>query len=129
HFRLQQHRYTEARALAVEATSISTALAVFPLLIEAQAERHLGHRGDAYRILRRLIEVTEEDAAAINSDERQRQGFFESRAAAYVELADMLVEDRRFGEALNIAERSKGRILLDILRGGKLLQYAALTPD
>src|SRR5205085_2329301 len=50
-----------------------------------------------------------------------------THADAYLELAGMLVDDGRFAEALVIAERSKGRLLLDVLRGGKLLQYGSLT--
>jgi CHAT domain-containing protein len=124
--RLRQRRYEEARAIATDAVSRTTAFVPALLLIEAKAERLLGRRKTAYRILRRLIDAAEENAAAIG-DERERQGFFESRAPAYVEMADMLVEDGRLGEALVIAERAKGRTLLDILRDGKMLQYGALT--
>jgi CHAT domain-containing protein/Tfp pilus assembly protein PilF/uncharacterized protein YchJ len=127
-FRLRQRRYTEANALAHSAVSLARGFIPGPLLLEARAERHLGHRAAAYRILRSLIQATEENAAGITSDERQRQIFFESRADAYLELADMLVDDGRFAEALVIAERCKGRLLLDVLHGGKLLQYASLTP-
>ncbi|MEO8033831.1 MAG: CHAT domain-containing protein [Acidobacteriota bacterium] len=125
--RLVQRRYIEARAIASDALSHTAAVFEPAVLILAKAERHLGRRGAAYRLLRRLMDTTEEQASASTGDERQRQGFFENRAPAYVELADMLVEDGRFSEALIVAERAKGRLLLDVLRGGKLLQYAALT--
>lgn len=125
--RLRQRRYTEARAIAADAVGHATGFMPYLLLIQARAERHLGRRGTAYHILRRLIDTTEEDAAAVTGDEHRRQSFFELRAAAYVELADLLVEDGRLGEALVVAERAKGRLLLDILRGGKLLQYGVLT--
>jgi CHAT domain-containing protein len=125
--RLRQRRYTEARAIAADTIGHTTGFMPSLLIIQARAERHLGRRGTAYRILRRLIETTEEDAAAVTGDEHSRQSFFESRATAYVELADLLVEDGRFGEALVVAERGKGRLLLDVLRGGKLLQYSVLT--
>src|SRR5260221_2886297 len=82
--RLRQRRYIEARTLAAGAVGRAKGFAPGPLLVEARAERHLGRRGSAYRILRRLIETTEENAAALTSDEHHRQSFFESRAAAYV---------------------------------------------
>src|SRR5258708_6666234 len=125
---MRQGRYTEAKAIALEAVdTVTTWFDPMALLIEAKAERHLGRRNSAYRILRRLTETTEENAAAVTGDEYSRQSFFESRAAAYVELADLLVDDGRFAEALVVAERAKGRLLLDILRSGKLLQYSVLT--
>ncbi len=126
---LRQGRYKAARATAAQANALAMGFDPAPLLIQARSERHLGRREVAYRILRRLVDATEESAAAVISDEHARQTFFESRAGAYLELADMLVEDRRFNEALVIAERSKGRLLLDVLRGGKLLQYGALSPS
>jgi CHAT domain-containing protein len=125
--RLQQHRYGEAWTIADAVMRSATAFDAMAPLISARAERHLGRRAAAYRTLRRVIDETEEHAAAVASDEHHRQKFFESRAPAYVELADMLVEDGRFGEALVVAERAKGRLLLDILRQGKLLQYSVLT--
>jgi CHAT domain-containing protein len=125
--RLRQRRYREARALGEQAASRAEGFEPDSLLVVARAERHIGRRNSAYRVLRRLIDTTEEEAAAFHSDERRRQSFFESRAGAYVELADMLVQDGRFDEALVVAERGRGRLLLDVLQGGKLLQYAALT--
>lgn len=125
--RLRQGRYSEADGLAREAVDLVRSFAPFPLLVLARAERHLGRRASAYRILHRLIQATEDDAAAMTSDERQRQEFFESRADAYVELADMLVDEGRFAEALVVAERCKGRLLLDVLHRGKLLRSGALT--
>jgi CHAT domain-containing protein len=127
--RLRQHRYREAWTMADDVMRRFTAFNPDSLLVRAKAERHLGRRAAAYRTLRRLIEETEENALGFTSDESRRQYFFASRAPAYVELADMLVEDGRFAEALVVAERSKGRLLLDILREGKLLQYAALTAE
>src|SRR5258708_40124606 len=116
---MRQGRYTEAKAIALEAVdTVTTWFDAGALLIEAKAERHLGRRNSAYRILRRLIETTEENAGALSGDEHSRQSFFESRAAAYVELAALLVEDGRFAEAPVVADRAKGRLLLDTLRRG-----------
>jgi CHAT domain-containing protein len=125
--RLQQRRYNEARALGERAAARATSFEPESLLVVAKAERHLGQRNAAYRILQRIIDQTEEESAAIRSDEHRREWFFESRSRAYVELADMLVQDGRFEEALLVAERGRGRLLLDILHGGKLLQYASLS--
>lgn len=129
YLRLWQRRYSEARELAAEAVGHAARFEPYPLLAEAMAERHLGHRNAAYRILRHMIDTTEEDAAHVHRDERLLQKFFESRAGAYVELADMLVQDGRFAEALVVAERGRGRLLLDVLHGGKLLRHDALTAD
>jgi CHAT domain-containing protein/tetratricopeptide (TPR) repeat protein len=116
--RLRQGRAREALTLARKVEN-----GPYRLLLVARANRELGRRADAYHDLRASLRAADDDLGINYSaaDERQRELRFEQYVAPFVELADMLVEDRRFAEALEISERAKGRELLDVIRGGRRL--------
>src|SRR5205807_5568993 len=54
--------------------------------------------------------------------------FFENTIASYDALVDLLIRQGKPLDALQYAERAKGRVLLDVLRGGKPDLSKALTP-
>ena len=60
--------------------------------------------------------------------EVERQLFFENKVASYNSLVDLLIKQDRPVDALLYAERAKGRVLLDVLSGGKADLSKVLTP-
>jgi CHAT domain-containing protein/predicted negative regulator of RcsB-dependent stress response len=60
--------------------------------------------------------------------EQERGRFFENRVSPYQEMVRLLVASNNTAEALNFAERAKGRVLLDVLRSGRIDITKAMTP-
>jgi CHAT domain-containing protein len=71
------------------------------------------------------IETLREQVAG---GEEARGSFFENRVSPYQEMVELLVSENNWAEALNFAERAKGRVLLDVLRGGRINITKAMTP-
>lgn len=89
------------------------------LLISARAENALGRPEQAERILREAVDVIEDLRAHAVGPESDRAAFLVSRAAPYQDLVALLADRGRSWEALTVAERDKGRVLLDVLAGGR----------
>lgn len=60
--------------------------------------------------------------------EQERGRFFENRVSPYQEMVRLLIGSNNTAEALNFAERAKGRVLLDVLRSGRIDITKAMTP-
>lgn len=118
--RTAQHRDDEALAAARAAGGNSS--------VGARVFRRLGRRKEAYAALRSLLASVEQERDKI-ADERQRLVFLQARIDVYQTLIDMLLEDGRVGEALAVAEESKGRSLLDVLRGGRSVEEEAISGE
>lgn len=130
--RLAQKRYDETIRIADDLTradsDADTAQRYDAAVFAARAHRALGDVAAAERELSRAIALTEREEQAVSGDERQMSLWFESRSTAFVELVDLLVSEQRVREALEIADRAKGRALLDLLRTGGH-EEPELTPD
>jgi len=81
-------------------------------------------------------EAFDESIAALESlrsgsmiGERGQSLFFERRLAAYHGALSLLIQQGRPMEALVFAERSKARVILDVLRNGRVDIHRALTAE
>jgi CHAT domain-containing protein len=99
------------------------------LLTMGRAEGARGHGELAEQALREAVDVVEELRAHAVGPDSDRAAFLIPHAAPYQELVGLLVEGGRPWEALAVAERSKGRALLDALAGGRTAIAAALSVD
>lgn len=97
------------------------------LLIAARAEEALGRAEQAERTLREAVDVIEDLRANAVGPESDRAAFLISRAAPYQELVALLADSGRSWEALTVAERDKGRVLLEVLAGGRTAIDSALS--
>jgi CHAT domain-containing protein/Flp pilus assembly protein TadD len=61
--------------------------------------------------------------------EQETQRFFELRTAPYYAMVKLLINQNRYSEALNYAERAKGRVVLDVLQTGKIDVTKAMTSE
>ena len=61
--------------------------------------------------------------------ERDQQMFFENKVTPYYTMVELLTGQNKLPEALGYAERAKGRLLLDVLRSGKVNLSKAMTVE
>jgi CHAT domain-containing protein/tetratricopeptide (TPR) repeat protein len=130
--RLDEGQAAEALALARRgadsARECGTPDELWPaLLVAGRAQRALRHPAEAEAALREAVDVIEDLRAQAVGPDTDRAAFLTSRAAPYQELVALLAESERPWEAFAVAERSKGRVLLDVLAGGRTSIAAALS--
>jgi CHAT domain-containing protein len=118
--RLEEGRAQDALPLAESAADLSRTHflreALWPsLLVAARAHIALGRPDRAEPLLREAVTVIEELRAQTVGPDVDRAAFLVSRASPYQELVALLADAGRDWEALAVAERSKGRVLLDVI--------------
>jgi CHAT domain-containing protein len=61
--------------------------------------------------------------------EQEQQRFFEDKLFPYHAMVELLLAQNQTSEALVFAERAKARVLLDVMRGGRVNVTKAMTAD
>lgn len=89
------------------------------LATKGSAHLRLGQTAEARAALEESVAVIEEMRALVAGGSQDRQVFFENKVLAYLEMVKLLAGQGRYAEALEYAERSKARVLLDVLGGGR----------
>ena len=84
----------------------------------ASAYRSLGGVAAAQAELERAIAIVEDLRRSLPGDELAQRSFV-NMVFPYNDMVSLLVDDKRAAEAFQYAERSKARVLLDILRQGR----------
>lgn len=128
-----QGRYVETLAAvkrAIEAVSTSGARNELWQLhtLAGRSHRALEQQAAALRSFEEAIREIESGRSKVVGGERIQERFFEDKLAPYHELVGMLVDQNRCADALGYAERSKSRVLLDVLRGGRKDFSKIVTP-
>jgi CHAT domain-containing protein len=72
------------------------------------------------------IEFLRREAAG---DGQQQQSFLENRLGPWHGMIELLVSQKEYTEALNFAEGSKARVLLDALQAGRASLHGSLSPQ
>jgi CHAT domain-containing protein len=121
---LAQGDASGAAASAREAASLARGAGTRPALWAADVRlaRALRRQGDlagARAALDEAIRTIESVRRDVAGGDAERARFFEGAVDAYYDLADLLIAQNRPAEALRVAERAKGRALLDVLTGGR----------
>ncbi len=127
-----QKDYLKSGGLAGNAAELATQLRL-PLMTYLA----LSLKGKAYHAqnavnlasesFRRAIEAVEHMRAQVAGGEREQQLFFEDKISPYHGMVSLLIEQNNTGEALKYAERAKARVLLDVLRNGRVEITKSLT--
>lgn len=120
-----QRDYERSCAAASSAADLakqlrSPLMTYFALTLKGQSYRALKNDAEAARSFMGAIDSVEGMRDQVAGAEKEQQLFFEKRISPYYEILSMLVEQQRPEEALGYAERAKGRVLLDVLRGGRI---------
>jgi CHAT domain-containing protein/Tfp pilus assembly protein PilF len=90
--------------------------------------RALGQPARASEAFREAISTIEDLRADAGGGEQERQQLFEKKVSPYYRMVELLARSDP-GEALSYAERAKARVLLDVLRSGKVNITKAMTID
>lgn len=93
-----------------------------------KAHRALNQPELAQRAFDEAISSIESVRSNVAGEQEQEQ-FFESKVSPYQGMIGLLVDQHKDGEALSYAERAKARVLLDVLRSGKVDVAKAMTPQ
>ena len=97
------------------------------LTFAGQAYQALGRTDEARRAFEEAIAALETVRTQVAGGEQDRQRYFEERVSPYYAMVELLVAENRPEEAFLYAERAKGRVLLDVLRAGRVNVAKALT--
>ncbi|HET6896720.1 MAG TPA: CHAT domain-containing tetratricopeptide repeat protein, partial [Vicinamibacteria bacterium] len=121
--RLEEGQFAEAASGSERAAEMAGRYGLLEerwpaLTVLGRAQRALGHPDRAETALREAVGVVEELREHAVGPEADRAAFFVPHVAPYQELVALLADAGRPWDALAVAERSKGRVLLDVLAGG-----------
>lgn len=94
---------------------------------EGKAYRRMNHPAQARQAFEKAISTIETMRTQAVGGEQELQGFLVSKVTPYHELIRLLIDQNQPGEALAFAERSKARVLLDVLQRGKTDVHKAMT--
>ena len=93
------------------------------------AYRALNQPGLARQAFDEAIASIETVRSSITGGEQQQEQFFEDKVSPYQGMIALLVSQHKDAEALSYAERAKARVLLDVLRSGKVDVAKAMTAE
>jgi len=124
----------QARALesAERAAIIAREIGLRNLLYEAlttagNAHRALGQMVRARQAFEEAIATVEALRAQVAGGGQDQQRFFESKISPYYKMVEILAAEGNADEALAYAEHGKARVLLDVLRSGRVNITKAMT--
>ena len=89
--------------------------------------RAQGKGSEARQSFDDAIKAVEEMRSQVAGDEQDVQRYFEGKVSPYREMVDLLVSTNDDADALSYAERAKGRVLLDILKSGRVNITRSMT--
>jgi tetratricopeptide (TPR) repeat protein len=89
--------------------------------------RALNQLAPARQALEEAIATIETLRAQVVGGEQEQQLFFEESLDPYHTMIELLVDQKQFEAALGYAERAKARVLLDVLRSGRIDVTKAMT--
>src|SRR5262249_20771650 len=120
-----QGNYSEANVNAGLAVDLaahlrSPLLSNLALTLRGKVCRAQGADGMASESFAQAIEAAEYLRDQVAGGEKEQELFFEDELAPYQEMVSMLCQGNNGQEALKYAERAKARVLLDVLRNGRI---------
>jgi len=122
--RYARREYAEAAAAAGRARDVArevsgTAEVMEGSLLLGRAYRAMGRNAEARPFLVEAVAAVEDLRDRVAGGESERELYLAGRTNAYQELLTLEMEQGRAESALRLAEQAKGRVLLDLLRGGR----------
>lgn len=124
--------YSRALEYGSEAVAVATKIGLSEISYLALTEKGKAHQGLnrtdlAEQSFSRAISIIEELRGQVSGQEPDYQRFLQNRIAPYYSMIDLLVNKGLTAEALACAERVKARVLLDVLRDGRVQIRKSLT--
>lgn len=108
------------RALAIYAELGNKRFAAATYGNMARAQTKQGQLADAEESYRQCVAFTEDVRSRLGSSSEGQAEFFGRRVDTYQAYVSLLIRRGRTAEAFDLAQKTKGRTLLDLLNGGKV---------
>ena len=89
----------------------------------------LGQPAAAKESFTRAIATLEMLRQQVAGGEQQQQSFMEDKLSPWLGMIDVLVTEKQYADAFNMAEQSKARVLLDALQGGRTALRKSLSTE
>lgn len=99
------------------------------LTVKGRCDLALERREAAADSFSQAVEVIEKLSRQVTGSEDTRRRFFENKTEPYLGMVSLLVAKGDDFAALAYAERTKGRVLIDILRNGRLDVQKTMTGE
>ena len=127
-----QGNHAKVLELAGRSASMAVQIGYLEGLWEARTAAGKAHRALNQPELSRqaftdAINTIEKLRGHVAGNERDRQRFFENKLVPYSQMVALLIARNESTAALTYAERAKGRVLLDVLRTGRVRINKAMT--
>jgi CHAT domain-containing protein len=118
-------KYEKGIELAHRAAAIGHKLGVPDLVWQSESTlgeicQRWGKNSEAEKHFESAIETVEGLRTRVAGTEEDQQRFFENKISPYYSLFTLLAGQNRREDALRLAERARGRVLLDVLQRGRL---------
>ena len=117
--------YVKAIEFSDRAASLSTQINLpqtryLALTEKGKALRALKHSDPAQESFLEAVATIEQLRSQVSGGEHDYQRFFQNRVSPYYEMIDLFIDRNNPAQALVYAERAKARVLLDVLRNGRV---------
>jgi CHAT domain-containing protein len=127
-----QGKYEKSLEFSAQAGAVAKQIGSPQPLIEARTiagktYRSLNQPDQARQAFQEAIDTIETVRGQLAGNEQQQEQFFENKLAPYQSMVELLITQNKIGEALAYAERAKARMLLDVLRSGRVNIAKAMT--
>jgi len=128
----RQGRHAEGLQMADRAIALAEQIGRDEIVWQARAVAATLHRAmnqpdQALVELEAAIRLIENLRTRVAGGQPAQQDYFESKLAPYHALVDLFVAQRKPADALTAAERARGRVLLDVIQGGRVNITTAMT--
>lgn len=129
-----QGDYAQALQISKRTVDASTRLVNPELLwrsyeLAGRTHTALKQFDEAEKALTASINTIEQLRYRVGGDELARQRFFEDKVLPYMAMVDLAFARNRPADALTYSELAKARILLDVLRNGRIPINKAMSPE
>jgi CHAT domain-containing protein/Tfp pilus assembly protein PilF len=126
--------YTAALSLATDAAALADEMELvdvqwLALTVVGRIDVALARPEQARLALDRAIDVVEDLRTQNRGDEETRRQFFADRLAPYHARIDLALATHHTADAFYVAERSRARALLDVIRSDRLPITKAMSPQ
>jgi CHAT domain-containing protein/predicted negative regulator of RcsB-dependent stress response len=131
---LSESRYAEALPLAERAVSLERQIGRPILLwwgLTCVGYAHLGlnHPVESRKVFEEAVSIIEKLREQIPGGVEERQRYFEKGLRAHHGMLGLLAKEGDTDGALTFAERTKGRVLLDVLQEGRVSIQKAMNEE
>ena len=97
------------------------------LTFTGRVKRVLGYPAEARAALEEAVAIIEESRGRLSLGDEGAVVFLEDKVEPFQELVALLVDEKKPGDALRMAERAKARVLIEVLRSARIDPQRYLT--